>query len=332
MDKLDEKQCAFVLRIAPSFKDAMDEALKNNEIIIGWAEAEGLLDRQLEWYAFREIIHQKYHSEEQKYYGSGNAAGHMWRFIREMKEGDLVVAPHGDGFFVGQITGEAIYDKARVADDRAYRRPVTWLNPETPILRRFARAALQSRMKTYGTCANATDLINEITEVLRIAERGDTPTFAGDLRTELVQVTLKEIRKGRIENYGFEHLVKSILEGLGAHDVQIVPRSKDQGGDILARFRLAGTFEITLAVQAKHHFDPNTPTGIYAVEQLAQGMQAENAHLGLVVTAGTLSPESFKRAEKFFTEDHLQIELVDGEQLASLIVDHGLTGALTAVN
>ena len=42
------------------------EALENNYLIIGWAAAEGLLNRGLEWERFREIIHDVY------YAGTGN--------------------------------------------------------------------------------------------------------------------------------------------------------------------------------------------------------------------------------------------------------------------
>jgi hypothetical protein len=56
---LGEKQMnqqAFVLRIAPGGIDKVPEALTTNQIIIGWAEAEGLLDTNLTWEQFREII------------------------------------------------------------------------------------------------------------------------------------------------------------------------------------------------------------------------------------------------------------------------------------
>lgn len=49
-------QQAFVLRIAPGGIDKVPEALTTNQIIIGWAEAEGLLDTNLTWEQFREII------------------------------------------------------------------------------------------------------------------------------------------------------------------------------------------------------------------------------------------------------------------------------------
>src|SRR3972149_3266854 len=138
-------QAAFVLRIAPSGEDKVPEALSADQIIIGWAEAEGLLDTSLTWEQFREIVRTAYYFEEPTLRKAGAAAGHMWRFIRDMKSDDLVVVPYGSEFFVARVSGAAIYDPAKVDEDSAYRRPVQWLNAKKAISRQLARSALLSR-------------------------------------------------------------------------------------------------------------------------------------------------------------------------------------------
>ena len=52
----------------------------------------------------------------------------------------------------------------------------------------------------------------------------------------------------------------------------------------------------------------------------------EKVTLGMVITSGNFSPEAEAEAEaKRYEEDKgIPIELVDGEQFAGLIVDHGL--------
>jgi predicted Mrr-cat superfamily restriction endonuclease len=247
---------AFVLRIAPSEVDRVMEALANDQIIIGWSEAAELLDPSLDWVRFRETLRSHYYANEANLRKAGSAGGHMWRFVREMKPGDLVVVPYGSSFYVAEVSGAATHDPARVADDTAFRRQVRWLNGKQPIPRALARAPLQSRMKTQGTCAYATDLIDEIDECLALARQGKQPTFQSDLHQRLVRDTLDEIRSGRMNDFGFEHLLKSVLEGLGAQDVRIVPRLQDKGADLLATFLLAGAFRLLVAVQAKH-FQPS---------------------------------------------------------------------------
>ena len=319
-------QQAFVLRIAPGYIDRVSEALSENQIIIGWAEATGLLKPSLSWAGFREIIRSVYYADEETLRKAGAAAGQMSRFIREMNVGDLVVVPHGSEFFVAEIKGSATYNPAKVTDDTAYRRDVQWLNDKKPIRRDMAKSALISRMKTQGTCAYATDLLDEIKECLLLVSKGQSPTFQTDLRSRLIRETLEELRKGRMDSFGFEKLIQTVLTGLGAEDARIVPRSQDKGADVLATFRVAGAFCQIVAVQAKH-WQPDPPVGKDVVEQLIKGIEAESADLGMVITSGSISDEAVLAAENYFEEKGIKIELVDGEQFAKLIVEHGISAS-----
>lgn len=157
----------FLLRIAPGREDKVAEALDSDHLIIGWAKAGGLLDPALERKEFREIIHEKYYNEEDNLRRAGSAAGHLWRFIRIMEPGDLVVVPHGSEFYVGEVEGDAFYDVAKVAEDSAYRRSVRWLNGKRAIPRASASPALKARMNYRRTSADATDLVNEIEDCLK---------------------------------------------------------------------------------------------------------------------------------------------------------------------
>lgn len=313
----------FVLRIAPAGGDRVAEALRTNELIIGWSRASGLTDPNLSWEEFRQIVHNTYYAEDEHYRGSGRDAGKLWRFIRTMKQGDFVVVPHGPKFYVGEVKGAAYYGESKMQDDTAYRRPVKWLNEGKPIPRSFARAALQSRMKVRHACAYAEDLVEEIKNALELAKHGEVPPPPEDLYRHLVTEVSKEICRGRWDSYGFERLVARMLSSLGASDVKIIPRNLDKGADILARFSIASVSKITLAVQAKHH-QPERPLGSQVIEQLAQGMEAEEVDLGWVVTSGTFSEEAVSYRDKVGLERGLKIELVDGEQFAAMLVESGL--------
>ena len=50
----------FVMRIAPSGGNRFSEALEKDHLIIGWSAAKGLLDEELQWEGFREIIRKTY--------------------------------------------------------------------------------------------------------------------------------------------------------------------------------------------------------------------------------------------------------------------------------
>lgn len=317
------EQQAFVLRIAPSGIDCLQEALDSDQIIIGWARTPELLNKSLTWGEFRAILSDNYYAEDTNLRRAGYATGVMWRFIREMDIGDLVVVPCPWGFYVAEISGPATHDPSKIEDDTAYRRKVHWLNDKKPIERASARVALISRMKIQGTSAYASDLLQEIKECLKNAEARTKPTFQGDLQTRLVEETLKEMRTGRMDDRGFEGLIRDVLRGLGADNVKIVPRQEDKGADIVATFKVAGVIQQTLAVQAKH-WQPEPPVSKPVVEQLIEGMAAESANLGMIVTTGTVSEDAVACAEEFFEDKGIKIELVDGEYFAKLIVEHGL--------
>ena len=319
---------AFVLRISPSNVDRAPEALQDNQIIIGWSLAQGLLDPELEWDAFREIIRATYYPDEKNLRSAGSAAGHMWRFIRDMDTGDLVVVPYWGEFYVARIEGAAFHDASKADEDTAYRRPVLWLNNKKAIPRATAKSALISRMKTQGTCANAGDLVNEIEECLDLASRGAVPSFGKDLQTRLVNETLDELRSGRMDSFGFERLIETVMTALGAVETQVVPRREDKGIDIYATFLVAGAFRQVVGVQAKH-FHPDPPVGADVVEQLTRGIEEgqEPVTLGMIVTSGAFSEEAITAARAYTEEHGIPIELVDGEQFAKLIIEHGLRNA-----
>ncbi len=316
-------QSAFIVRLAAGNIEKLQEALAADQIMIGWAEAIGLLETSLTWQQFRNVVSTTYYANNPSLHQAGNAAGHLWRFIRDMKAGDLVVVPDASSFYVAEVIGDATFDPSLVNDDSAYRRPVRWLNGERPIPRNLARSALISRMKTQGTSANATDLLDEIRDCLAQAANGSKPTLQSDLQSALIAETLRQIRSGRIDDRSFEKLIQTLLSRIGARECRIIPRQHDKGADLIATFLVGGAFELRIAVQAKH-FQPEPPLDAVAVAQLIRGIAAEQADLGMVVTTGTFSESARNAAQAHVEQGGVRIELVDGEHFARLIVEHGI--------
>lgn len=303
--------------------DQVPEALKSGEISIGWPNAVGLMDATLDYWRFREVLKEAYFPDAKSYAKAGPVASQLWLFIREMSEGDLVAVPHGGQFYVASVAGPAVYRPEKAVEHAAFRRNVIWLNAGKGIPRSIARAALQSRLKDRHTCARASDLVDAISDALDAGSSTAPPSFGVDLRSQLIDAAKREMASGRMDSYGFENLIATILRSLGAADVRVVARSKDKGADLLATFSLAGTFPVRVAIQAKH-YRPDPPVGPHVVDQLVAGMDAEEVALGWVATSGTFSSEAVERKDQLEDERGLQIELVDGDQLAAMIVEGGL--------
>ncbi|NHJ47095.1 MAG: hypothetical protein FK733_04835 [Asgard group archaeon] len=143
--------------------------LRENEIIIGWSKAEGLLNPELTKEDFREILEKQYFTKDDTKHRAGQAAGDMWRFIREICIGNYVIVPTKEGFYVCRVLGSAYYDEMRIYNDTAYRRKVEWLNKKQPVPLDKAVPEVQTRLKTLQAVIDATDLYQEIEFALRIA-------------------------------------------------------------------------------------------------------------------------------------------------------------------
>lgn len=183
-------QKAFILHIKPKNIDRVQEALDNDQIIIGWASAENLLNDKLTLYDYRGIISAAHYSQEINLNGAGRAAFAMWRFIREMSLDDLIVVPHGSiGFYVAQVVGAAIYLPSKAEDGTSYRRPVKWLNQKQPFQRARASGSLIAAMKKRGTCFEITHLLEDLRNCIGTLhqEISDTTIHRSVLRHNLNQ-------------------------------------------------------------------------------------------------------------------------------------------------
>jgi predicted Mrr-cat superfamily restriction endonuclease len=303
-------------------EDRVPTALARDRIYIGWPHAKGLLNRELDWQQFRKIVSEAHYPGEANIRKAGHAAGKLWGFLREMHENDLVVIPTPGAFYVARVlSDDAQYDESGIDHDMAYYRAVEWLNDKRPIERRLARASLISRMNVWGTFAYASDVVSEIDGAVAAASLpADSEPFTLALKQRLVESTREEILHGHVNNWFFERLIASVLEALGGQ-VRIVPRNKDQGADIIATYRVAGVLPIRVAVQAKWYGE-HAKAGKEPIQQVLDGMEAEGADFGLVVVSNDFSDEARTFAESK-QEEGRRIELINGRQFASIIVEKG---------
>ncbi len=96
----------------------------------------------------------------------------------------------------------------------------------------------------------------------------------------------------------------------------------DKGIDIIFIDTHYGLTETRVGIQAKH-FDERKEIGRHVVDETAAGAEAEEIDIAIIVTTGSFSKEAEDAALQY-SESGLRIELVDGPQLASLIVELGV--------
>ncbi|MFB5652597.1 restriction endonuclease [Leptospira wolffii] len=311
---------SFILRINPGYQNKLLSNLDENRISIGWSSARELLNNpNSTWEDFREIVHQEYYSERDNYRASGNASSSLWNFIREMNIDDIVLIPSGNStFYIAKIIGNIEYLENKVEDDTAFSRRVVYLNDKNPVIRDLARAATISRLKVYQTCVNASDLTEEILDLLRELESGKVNNFEEEIRRRIVATILKELREGKIDNFGFERLLKNLFIKLGAVNSEIVPRRNDKGSDLIVEFVIAGILPIAVSIQAKHWNDSN-PVSKDEITQLLNGMDSDLTQFGIFITSGIYSEETIKYVDETINKEKPKLYLIDGLQLANMI-------------
>lgn len=154
---------AYAFRLKPSKIDRVLELLAVNQIAIGWSKAKGLDDPKLTFADFRAEVGNRY-PEIVKRKRVGHDAGHLWRFIRKMNIGDVVVVPRGNNIHFLQVTSDTKYLAKEVKEDTAYRRDVCEL-PGSPAFRPSLPAKLRKALCFRDTSIDLSHLLNDILSV-----------------------------------------------------------------------------------------------------------------------------------------------------------------------
>jgi predicted Mrr-cat superfamily restriction endonuclease len=147
---------AWLLRMRPLDVDLVPKALRTAEVSVGWGKADGLTDPSLTRTRFRDLLVVAYHREAADLRRAGGAAAQLWRFIRVMAIGDLILVPHGDTIHLARITGPVTYDPAPTAEHYAHRRRVEWLTGPAGVPRHGLPDELQTSLRSPRTCIELT--------------------------------------------------------------------------------------------------------------------------------------------------------------------------------
>ena len=316
---------AFIIRCAPGGISRVEELLTANQIVIGWSETRNdLFNINLNWDEFKGIIRKAYHPHyEDNVYSLGQAAGYLWRFIREMQVGDYAVVPIPRAFYVAEIIEEVEFIEDKIEDDTAIRRKVKWLHNQEPVSRNYCRAGLVSRLKYQGTCVDATDLIDDLETAMANSVKGKLPNFKHQLNESLKTevVNLLGSKEAYLDDVKFEKLVSKLMIALGATTAEIPSKTRYPNSiadvDVLANFIHLG---LQIYVQVKKHSHKSDK---YAIEQIVEALKIDNPDYskpiyGWAVTSGQFDEEAETLANKN------GIRIINGDELAEMIVGVGL--------
>ena len=288
--------------------------LKKNYLAIGWEEMGDLSTIPATKEAFKAKIAPVY--SNRKPGAIAGFAGMLYRFVHEMKPGDLVLyrSKIDKQFHVGEITGDYTYNPNIIS---AYPnvRPVKWLK-SFPVTQ-FTQGATSEANSTLTVF-----MVRNYADEFISALAGETPTTknGGDqtvaiVAKQIVQDThdfiIRRLAQELKASRGFEEFVAHLLNVMG-YRTRLTNKGADGGIDVVAHKDELGLEPPIIKVQVK---SDEGSIGDPVVSAL-YGKVGGNEY-GLLVTLGTFT----KQAETFAREKS-NLRLINGEELVGLILAH----------
>lgn len=131
-----------------------------------------------------------------------------------------------------------------------------------------------------------------------------------EIATEAIKSAIR-----KLDPYQFQDLCAALLRGMGYHTPFISPKGKDGGIDVIAYKDPLGTEAPSILCQVKHR--PDAASGIADVQRLMGTLQTGKS-VGLFITSGRYSSDAITAARN----SHAHIELIDGNRLIELWIEH----------
>jgi restriction system protein len=120
-----------------------------------------------------------------------------------------------------------------------------------------------------------------------------------------------------MDPYGFEHLVKRLLEEMDYQNVEVTTRSGDGGVDVVADIEL-GITSVREVVQVKRH---RRPIQRKDLDALRGSLYRFNAVRGTIVTTARFAKGTLDAA---FATGAAPITLIDGDKLIDMLIEYGV--------
>lgn len=293
--------------------DADPIFLGAKQVALGWHELSDLSLLAASRDAFKQELEKVMPGWKPGYYP--NAAGQLYRFVHEMKKGDIVVYPSklDRMMHIGEITGDYQY-AAKSSDHYPHRRAVKWL-------KEFARTKFsQGALYETGSAMSFFQIKTYASEFLA-ALYGKVPTGGGKdddtvsyVAEEIEQNTRDFVMKvlaQELKGHGLAEFVGHLLGTMG-YRTRVSPPGPDGGVDIVAHRDELGFEPPIIKVQVK---SSEGSIGDPVVSQLIGKL--DTGDYGMVVTLGSFTGQALNTAR-----NKSNLRLVGGDELVNLVLQH----------
>ncbi len=287
--------------------------LKKNYVAIGWTEMGDLDQLKADREAFKKKVVECYPGIKPG--AIPNYAGQLFRFVYEMKKGDLVIYPSKQDreVHIGRVEEDYKYDP-KLNPEYPHLRAVKWLKSVSRT--NFSQGALYE----VGSALSFFQVRNYADEYRAAIESGIKPAVVG--KDETVAMVSQEVEETardfilkrlsqELKGHPLAQFVAHLLGKMG-YRTRVSPEGPDGGIDIVAHKDELGFEPPIIKVQVK------SSAGTVGDPEVASlyGKVGDGEN-GLFVTLGPFSNQA-----RNFAKSKSNLRLIDGNELIDLILQH----------
>jgi restriction system protein len=282
-----------------------DVALEEGVVTIGWQKIPDL--SKIKSKDALEKLYLEYYPDQKKM-EVANKVGQIWRFMDEIKKGDLVALPlkKQSAVAIGKIEDNR-YQYEKLAENVKHIRKVKWL--KTIPRSAFDQDLLYSLGAFMTVCQiSRNDAENRIKALLKKdsydEEIGNGDKEPTEETIDIEQYSRDEIAKyiGRkFKGHALARLVEGVLEAQGYTTLKSSP-GPDGGVDILAAAGPLGFDNPKICIQVK---SSSSPVDVKVLRELQGVMSKVRAEQGLLVSWGGFTNKTNQEARDAFFSTRL---------------------------
>jgi restriction system protein len=300
------KQDVFVLRA--EFGRYTDTFQKEGYVGIGWyhdnPEGWDLADKDFLKLRYKELY------PDDPYMRMNQNVGQVFRFVNELKVGDLVLSPFMDNrLLVGKITSD-LYFEVDSTSPYPWRKRVDWF--KDTIDRHVLSVPLQNTLRSSLTCFKVSSS-QEILVELGLAEKaiGESSIIdgSGGSNYELIRKRFLEL-----DATEFEYLVSYLLRTLGFEPTQEIGKVGDGGIDFEGILDVSGVASVNLQVQVKRY--DKGAIGEKDIRNFRGALKKD--FQGCFITLSTFNKKAVHSA---MDKEREQIQLIDGTRFTEIFIE-----------
>lgn len=288
-----------------------DAFVKEGRIALGWSEMGNLHSISPTREAFKAKVREAYGDQSHV----TNSAGQLFRFVTEMKPGDIALyrSKVDRQIYIGKVKGDYEY-RPDLNKDFCNIRAVQWVKTVQPT--QFSQGALYElgsaltlfQVRNYALEYQAA-LSGEISGITN-DEDETVGIVADEVQLTTQDFILKELSK-HLKGYPFQGFVANLLRTMG-YRTHVLPPGTDEGIDIIAHRDELKLEPPIIKVQVK-----SSAGSVGGPDVRALFGNLGSGEYGLLVSLGSFSAQA-----KDFAKRKPNLKLVDGAELVDLVLEH----------